>query len=458
MSLFNEEEDAQSQPLPSFQPNKRPYRDIAIDTQFRPIGTIMTTIEGKRWVVTWYSQILNKDNAVSGFQDGRLVINQQYKKINNVELKVTTPIPVNPEFRPENQEMTVRGEANMYPGIRPNLGDLFTATLLDGRVGIFQIVQQPEQRSIYMQTTYRIEYVLRDFLDADYQEKLDKKTIETYHFIPSFLDSGINPVISDSAHGDYSQLMEWRESLPLYFLTKFFNREYGTLIIPGQKQNIIYDPFLTTFVSALWGNENIGAFHGMQFLTVMDGTIRDIKTVYDALLDQQDLLMDIVETKIPVISSLFFLNDPFYRGPQYLGVPYVCFPNGKDRYGPNSEERKPRGATLKNGYRTRPVVRYTLEQYYPDAVLAPHSRGWNKGIKDITIDDYYVFSEDFYGRRTENLSVLETMVWETLNKGQINASNLLALFNDARNWDDLNQFYYIPIMYSLIPAAMRGLA
>lgn len=457
MSLFNEEDDAQSKPLPSFKPNKTPYRDIAIDTQFQPVGTILTTIEGKRWPVTWYSQILNGDNAPAGLQVGRLEINQQYKRIHNLELKVTESMPINPEFRPESQEFTVRGGANMYPGVRPNVGDLFTATLLDGRVGIFQVSQPPEQRSIYMQTTYRIEYVMRDFLNADYAKKLNDKTVEEYYFIPSFLDSGINPVISDSAHGDYTQLMEWREKIPVYHLTKFYDREYATLIIPGQGQNIIYDPFLTTFVSALWSQENIGPFHGMQFLNVMDGTIREIKTLFDALLDQQDLLMDIVETKIPAVDSTFFLNDPFYRGPQYVGVPYVCFPNRPERYR-NTWEVKPKAVSLKQGYRTRPRVRYTLDQLFPDGVLIPYAQGWNKGIKDVTIDDYYVFSEDFYGRRTENLSVLETMVWQTLNHGQVSAQDLMALFNDSRNWDDLNQYYYLPILYSLIPAALRGLS
>ncbi|QQV92047.1 virion structural protein [Klebsiella phage vB_KpM_FBKp24] len=457
MSLFNEEDDAPSQPLPQFKANKTPYRDVAIDTQYTPLSTILTTIEGKPWKVTWYSQILNGDNAPAGLQVSRLEINQQYKKINGLELKVTEAIQVSPEFRPETQEFTVRGGANMYPGVRPNIGDLFTATLLDGRVGIFQISQPPEQRSIYMQTTYRIEYVMRDFLDADYAKKLKDKTVEEYFFIPSFLDSGINPVISDSAHGDYRTLMDWRERIPLFYLNKFYDKEYATLTIPGQKRNIIYDPFLTTFVSALWSQENIGPFHGMAFLNVMDGTIREIKTVLDALLDQEDLLMDIVETKIPIVQSSLFLTDPFYRGPQYMGVPYVCFPNNSDRYR-NGWEAKPKVISLIQGYRTRPRVRYTLDQYFPEDVLIPYSQGWNKGIKDVTIDDYYIFSEMFYGRRTESLSVLETLVWETLNHGQVSAQDLMALFNDSRNWDDLNQFYYLPILYALIPAALRGLS
>lgn len=457
MSLFNEEDDAPSQPLPQFKANKTPYRDIAIDTAYTPVGTILTTIEGKRWPVTWYSQILNGDNAPAGLQVSRLEINQQYKKINNLELKVTEPIQVSPEFRPEIQEFTVRGGANMYPGVRPNVGDLFTATLLDGRVGIFQVSAPPEQRSIYMQSTYRIEYVMRDFLNADYAKKLADKTVEEYFFIPSFLDSGINPVISDSAHGDYQNLMDWREKIPMFHLSKFYDKEYATLTLPGQGRNIIYDPFLTTFVAALWSHENIGSFHGMAFLNVMDGTIREIKTVFDALLDQEDIMMDIVETKIPAVASNFFLNDPFFRGPQYMGIPYVCFPNRSDRYR-NSWEVKPKAVSLKQGYRTRPKVRYTLEQYFPEGVLIPYSQGWNKGIKDVTIDDYYIFSEDFYGRRTGELSVLETLVWQAIEKGQVSAQDVMALFNDARNWDDLNQFYYLPILYALIPAALRGLS
>lgn len=459
MSLFNDEDGAPSQPLPNFNPNPTAYKDISVDTQYTPVGTILTAIEGKRWVVTWYSQILNRDNQLSTLQSSRLEINQQYKRIRNLELKVTQPLPVNPEFRPESQEFTVRGEANMYPGVRPNLGDLFVATLLDGRVGVFQVSEMPVQLTIYLQTTYRIEYVLREFLTADLQGQLDKKTVKEYQFIQSFLDSGINPVISDEAHAVYQKLMTWQDDVPRYYLTRFFNKEYGTLTLPGQGTATIYDPFITVFIAALWSNANLGPFHGMQFLNVMDGTTRNIQTVLDALLDYDQYLMDVVTTQIPVVSANAFLQDPFLYGASYMGVPYVRWPKfNPDNYTLQFPEQKNKIFNLRNGYRTRPQVRYTVDQLFPTLALDPYAQGWSIGIKDTSIDEYYIFSEDFYSRRPENLSALESLVWQTLTTQQIEAGALLALFNDARNWDDLNQFYYYPIICALIPAALRGLS
>lgn len=458
MPLFDQDEDSPNKPLPAFDPNPQPYKGINVDTEFNPVGTILTAIEGKSWLVTFYSAIYNDDNEVASFQPSRLEINQQYKRINRTELKVTIPLPPNPDFDPQSKEFTVRGEANMYPGIRPNIGDMFTAPLLDGRVGLFQISTPPEQRTIYLQTTYRIEYVLYKFLDQSIQRKLDDKVINDYYFIPSFLDSGINPVITESSYHDYGKLTEIREKFPLFYLTKYFNKEYATLIIPGQGRAAVYDPFFTTFVSALWGQGDLGQFNGQRFLTVMDGTVRRYVTVLSALLDGNGSLMDLAETKMPVINSMAFMREPYFQGAGYMGVPYVVYPSNLDDYTFSINEKKNMVYKLVNGYKKQPKVRFRLDQLYPEGTLVPDATFSNKRIKDVTIDDYYIFSEDFYSNRDENLSTVESLVWEVLNEKSIPAPVILELFEESRNWDDLNHFYYTPILYALINAAMRGLS
>lgn len=460
--LFDDEElnnGSSVPPPPPFQANKTPYQDIGVDTQYIPLSRLMTLIEGKRWVVDYYSQVLNEDNETSALQTSRFAVNQQYRKISKYELKVITPIPVNPQFNAESQEFTVEGESNLYPGLRPNQGDMFIGTLLDGRKAVFQISDNPETMSIYLQQTYRIRYTMRSWLTEEIYKNLENKVVQRYNFIASFLDSGSNPVISDEAHGAYEKLREWQKSIPLYYLNKFYNQEYNTLIIPGQGNNIIYDPFLTTFVSYIWANMNIGPFHGMNFLNVMDNSIREFKTFFLAILTGQETFLDIVITKIPVVNSWSFLTNPYLQGASFLGVPFVVYPSSQEYYGPGGAGSvKPVAVSLKPSGKTSRNVRYTMNQMFPDSFLSGQYNDTDYSvIKPVTIDDYYILSEDFYAERPENLSLLETLVTNAINLQQVEATALLDLFTASRNWNDLEQFYYLPIICSLIPYANRGL-
>lgn len=460
--LFDDEEmnAGSSVPPPApFKANKTPYQDIAVDTQYIPQSRLMTMIEGKRWVVDYYSQVLNKDNETSAIQISRFAINQQYKLIRNYELKVITPIPVNPQFNAESQEFTVEGESNMYPGLRPNQGDMIVATLMDGRKAVFQISENPETLSIYMQQTYRIRYTMLNWLTKELADNLAQKTVQTYHFVASFLDSGTNPVITDDAHAAYQTLKDYQESTPLYYLNKFYNKEYNTLIIPGQGNNIIYDPFITTFTACVWSNQNIGPFHGMNFLNVMDNSIRDFKTFFFPLLTGEESLMDVVITKIPIVNSWSFINNPYLQGANFLGVPFVVYPSDSEYYGPGGAGSvKPIALSLLPSGKTRRNVRHTLKQVFQDETLSGQFNSQDYSvIKPVTIDDYYILSEDFYAERPENLSLLEMLVTNAINQNQVEASALQELFVASRNWNDLEQFYYLPIICALVPYANRGL-
>lgn len=458
MALFDEDTTGGPETPPPFKANKTPFQDVSVDTEFTPFGKILTAVEGKRWPTeAYFSQVLNQDNETSAQQESRLAINQQYNVIYDLELKVLVPLPINPTFNEQSQEFTVSGESHMAPGVRPNFGDMFIATLLDGRKGLFQISEQPQQLSIYLQSMYRITYVMKKFLDQASFDDLMSKVVRKYYYVPSFLDSGINPVITDEAHEQYKYLKELRESTPVYYLTKFFNREYGTLIIPGQGNNIIYDPFITTFISNIWQNLNLGPFHGMNFLNVMDNSLRDVKTLYDGILTTDNRIMDLIETTLPVVDTWAFVYNPYFYGANFMGVPFAVFPNRPDLYSTQYPDYKPKAVSLKPSGQRSIKVRFTLDQLYPSGTLEGSYSSTSPSIKPVTIDDYYVLSEDFYAHRPGNLSTLEALVWQALDNRQVEATELVAMFDEARNWNDLEQFYYFPLLCSLIPYALRGL-
>lgn len=448
MSLFDDDENASSILPPQVLPNPTPFKGLAVDTEFTPVSTMLTAIEGRSWMVEYFSQVLNKDDETSSHQMTRLGIHQQYNLIHKLELMVTDPLPANPTYDPSNNEFTGRGTANMYPGVRPNVGDMFVATLLDGKLGLYQVTENIQQRTIYRQTTFTIEYVLKSFLTQREYEVMMSKVQREYYFHKSFLDSGINPILTDEAHNATEEFESIRNRLPRQYMTQYFNREYGTLLVPDQGRKAVYDPFITKFVTNLWSQLEVGTFNGMNNLNVMDSHIREFRTLFDALLHTDPYLIDVVEAKIPIVDTSMFLRNPYYGSSWYVGIPFVFYPKSSlEDYFPNFPEIAPKAKTLqpgkipeRNGVPRDPNAEPEVEN----------------GIKLVNVDEYYVLSADFY-RKSDAMSTLETLVWQTLDQGSIDAKILIGLFKDSRDWSNLERFYYLPIMYSIIPAALRGL-
>ena len=120
---------------PNIKPNE--YRGVVESNRYTPARSLLTHISGYPMEVEYYSQYLNVDNAVSGQQINRVSPVQQYLRIRNMELMVSTP--VNQSQDQTSREMSAVGNATTYPGIIPNDGDMFIADGLDGNRYLYQI-------------------------------------------------------------------------------------------------------------------------------------------------------------------------------------------------------------------------------------------------------------------------------------------------------------------------------
>jgi hypothetical protein len=78
--------------------------------------------------VDYYSQILGENSALNGQMVNRSSVNQSYKKIKNVILRVTSALSQSQSE--EDKGMDADGSANMYPGIIPNEGDMFIGLMM----------------------------------------------------------------------------------------------------------------------------------------------------------------------------------------------------------------------------------------------------------------------------------------------------------------------------------------
>jgi hypothetical protein len=81
----------------------------------------------------------------------------------------------------------------------------------------------------------------------------------------------------------------------------------------------------------------------------------------------------------------------------------------------------------------------------------PGSIGALPDIVPVTQDDYYVFTQGFYGVRGANLaSKLEVLARGAIDNAVVDRQQLTNLAVKAFNWPNLERFYYIPVILALI--------
>ena len=76
-------------------------------------------------------------------------------------------------------------------------------------------------------------------------------------------------------------------------------------------------------------------------------------------------------------------------------------------------------------------------------------------VNPICTDFEYIFSQSFYdGTPT---SLMEEVTLEYLKQLESKPNTLIALLNHSRTWNNLERFYYVPILALLIKRIVRKL-
>lgn len=434
--------------------SKPAFRGVVVDTTLIPQQSLMTNIEGMSWTVDYFSQVLDEDNQLTGQSLDKEGLYQQYKRIQRLELKVMQDV----KYTQDNAQKTMAGtgNANMYPFVIPNEGDMFVATMLDGRSGVFQVTHS-EQRSIYKDTCFYIEYVLVADATREYMGDLINKTVQTLYFLRDFLIHGQNPLIQEEDWHDLNELQgRYRDMIAMYF-KMFSSNEYKTLVVPGQPEPT-YDHFLMKAVMKFFTTWDTYLIRQNRILNCDDDDVMKSITLWDAIVNQDDHLMKFVNKRSGLVPACLFTPNAMLEGIHYSGIRRVVYPIDpeltvdfaalpaiKTADGTiammSTESRK---GTLKD--LIDPALQHGM-QIYGNAPL----------INPVLCDDYYIFSEAFYNEYPDGQSKLELCVRDFLQGKAINRKLLLQFCDTYHAWGGLERFYYLPIVLVLINASIRAI-
>lgn len=425
-----------------------------VDTKYNPVSSLITSIEGSKWIVDYYSQVIDRDNALYGQDIGQSGVYQQYKLIKGLEFKVANELSTSQED--ESKAMIVQGSAHVHSMIIANHGDVFIADVGDGRAGVFQITMS-EKKSMYTQAVYYVEYTLLYFVDAENTKKkdLDDKVVETYYYLKDFVNYGQNPLVITSEYEAFLKLHDLQEDLIDAYFKWFFSVEKKTLLVPGQT-HLVYDHFMTKFVLSLIDSMEHNKIRYTRIYNVDGDAYLEEPTILDAIIKRDKYMVPMLNRKMGLASKLEFNNDPMMEGFRFANIPLIVYPKIEQ---PIFESVTPiRAKTITDialqDVSTRigdlnsilPInIADTLDAQLPDL----------PNIVPVLQDDCYIFTNTFYEGQMVS-SQLEWIVHKFLNEKIVNASEVFEVSKNFINWGGLERFYYIPVIIAMIKYIFRS--
>ncbi len=373
--------------------------------------------------------------------------------------------------------MTTTGSSTMYPFLIPNEGDLFIADVGDGRLGQFTITSVQRLTNL-KQTCYTVNYTLQAYVTQQMVADLTNKVVLTNYFVKDYMVYGKNPVIVDSAYNDMTWMKQTFPSLLNRFLKQFYSPDFRTLVVPGQTVPT-YDPYVVRTILTVIDKDYNPIIPKITELNVDGLQVWDIDTIWSMLLTADYTDRDRVVSQmvlIPAAAFTYFGNQAFIPGMNYSGyngtesiffsrmesVVYPLMPNG------STPDSKYNNFTMPMYSNLIPLndMSWDTVTLYPGnatngALLAtatplptlPNTTPAIPVIHPVLSDSAYVLSNAFYTQATGQ-SMLELLVNSFINMQPINTQTLLTIVETIPQWGKLEQYYYLPLVFILMRAAM----
>lgn len=433
---------------------KPEYRNSVVDTQYTPMNGLLTHLPGMKLSVTYYHQVIGRDEEPSAFDPTQQTPYQQYRKINNFEILLQGSIST--DIEPTTQTTRVTGNGLLYPGLIPIDGDAFIMDIGDGRASQCTILNS-RRLSVMRDAAYEFNFVVSRIVDESIQQLLDARVILTNYFRKDFLAFGQNPFLVED---DYNSLLEMDKAitnLSEYWCRTFWNPTFKTFIVPSQWASA-YDPYFIRFIIELLPIYDHNEYRNINLLNCDDYNLNNLQSTWDMLLRKDTFLLNSIFKDAALISAKNFNNRPLLNaGIYYSGVANMVGPKTLDfGYGNND-----------NNFSTSYCWALSVScncNYNPQAAGLGFKEDvtLNDGTPGLDLpvlfkEDSYVFTKAFYDGNEVEMSAFERLLWKGINNEGINASEVMPFYKSIIKWSRLDKFYLIPTLILLMKYAKRSI-
>lgn len=430
------------------------WKGATVDTKLIQYDRLTTYIAGQAWDVDYYNQVGGRDDQIQGFQVDLPAVYQTYNLYKGFELKVTDALSKGGDS--EKKDTLLSGSATIYGIFVPKEGDVFVVDIGDGREGMFQITAT-ERLSHYETSPHRVEYSLMYLTSEAIMASLNGKVTDTKFFKKDWMQNGLEPLVhSDDVEIINNLATHYSRIMSMYF-NDFYSRTYKSLLVPNQHV-ITYDPFLVRFLKTLLSTDEHPVIRDIIEFNVSEDQAMYEFTLWNCLANMDYSLLPMCVHEAGIVDVGQFYSRPLFNSVYYSGVKAVVYPDhsptnvdyGYTREGTPAIDHIKRGRARFNEL-DRLLTSNTLAMDPTKGIYEVIGDKASPAIRRATYDNYYVLSEAFYRHTgTEVLSKLEILTLAALKGEAIDIRVLNDLCVGSQHWDNVERFYYIPILLTLL--------
>lgn len=417
-------------------------RRSVVDSEYIPLTHLILHTSGDMWRVDYYRQLVGLNDHLRPLQEGTANTSQQYERINNFELKVDDAL--SPTQDSKSKEFKVTGSGLVTHGLIPNYGDMFVADIGNGKAGLLTVTSS-EQAGYTAESVYKIEWEVVDTLEQKWIDMLDARAVRTLIYVRELAELYDTPFMTEAAYFTYVDLEKQDDRLIEFFKQAFWAKQVRSITLPGQ-DDYIYDDFHSRFCRDV---DLTDIRNPIETYALGSVDTNDVVTIWDLFEEMdtykfsmlhRDMCINHVKTMPGIHVSRTVSWSPYDQAVLPLGKIETI--DGEFSFSDSSTTltSKPNG----KGAVTLPE---TLRARFNIA---------NKPLYGLVSFKPYVLSTAFYDRDVENMSVLEEMLYRSINGDVVPPEIVAVLSKELYTEPDLSIYYYTPLLLVLIFYCKRG--
>jgi hypothetical protein len=432
--------------LPKIEP--KPYKGILSDDNETPLQSLISYVEGSPWTVNWYGQIVNEHNDLREHDMGQNNIYQQYAKTVGLEIRVNAALDSTQNT--ESTLVTITGTAVIYPFLVPNIGDMFIGSVGDNYDSLFSVTDV-QRKNFNLNSVYEITYVSVGYVNTEsirYKD-LENKVTKTYYFLKDRLAEGLFPSVIES---EYKNILDFRfeyKKIVAYYFKTFFSREFGTLVLPGQTSSV-YDSYVVDYVLKTTDTFDAYEIRFVKNLNTEDDHYLEQPQFWNALLEKDPSILKHCNRKMGLALTKAFHRDALLKGIRFTKIDYIVYPTNVDRSVDTSRNQEPKSVGFSELLEAPSGASLMHELIHGTVAIQNVSKTI---ISPVLSSDCYVMSEKFYNDEPVD-SILEALTLDFIKGKAIDNALLSEVIQSYKNWGRLEQFYYLPIVLTLIKGSV----
>ena len=223
-----------------------------------------------------------------------------------------------------------------------------------------------------------------------------------------------------------------------------------TLVIPGQS-DVIFDSFLVDYILKIVNSNDAYEMKLLRRIPTNGEPFLEQSQFWDIMLRRDFDGLSQCNEEMAVVSKYLFRRQSYLKSLLYSNIDYIVYPTNPDLT--MLVEDMPAHKDIEEDKIIEINNANNVEVGLIDNVYIA-TNGTMPYIRNVTEDTSYVLTHDFYTNNS-NMSLLEILTKDYLKRQTLDLDKLVSLTDKYRSWGRLEQFYYGPILMTLIKTADR---